>query len=331
MRHPMETAPKDGKPIILEDAVAGTYELVEWSDRECAWVANNGKASNITPGYWHAVQRSDHVALESEFDGPLHAGAMFRKSMDRAEAPPLVPPLAPVDLIPGPTKQSASVSIPRFQEQVPTLKARLSESRRRFAICCGLAMVAGSLCSMFFRADVAAYLTERADQHDDVRVGNGSRDALPLHPVRSEISMTDTTLLQAEAQGDTLAAPVTVGKAAESAQGSKSVGRADALESELSTLRQELSSNSMQYRQALAEALERETQQKRTAETATTELRQSLQQAREKILTLEKELALAGQPVNQAALPERQARRIPQRQPKERKRQGFFGENRSLR
>lgn len=272
------------------------------------------------------------MALESEFDGPLQAGAMFRKSMDRAGAPPLVPPLAPVDLIPGPPKKSASVSIPRFHEQVPMLNARRGESRRRFAIWCGLAMIAASLCSMFFRGDVAAYLTERTDKHDDVRAGSGgSRDTLPLSPVTSEISTTDTALLQAEAQGDTLAASVTAGKAAETVQGSKSVGRADTLETELSKLRQELSSNSVQYRQGLAEALERETQQKRTAETTTTELRQSLQQAREKILTLEKELALARQSVNQAALPERQARGIPQRQPKERKRQGFFGEDRSLR
>lgn len=264
------------------------------------------------------------MEAESEFGGPLQAGAMFRKSMDRAAAPSLVPPLTPVDLIP--TKNTATSSIPRFHEQVTTVKARRGESRRRFALWCGLAMIAASLCSTFFRADVAAYFAERADQHDDVRVGSSSRDALPLDPVKSD----DTALLQADAQRDTLAAPMTAGKTVESVQGSKNVGH-DALEIELSKLRQELSSNSVHYRQALAEALERETQQKRTAETTTTELRQALQQARENILRLEKELALARQPVNQAALPERQARRIPQRQPKERRRQGFFGEDRSFR
>ncbi len=50
MRHPKVTALKDGKPIVLEDDVAGTYELVKWSDRECAWIANHGKPTNITLG-----------------------------------------------------------------------------------------------------------------------------------------------------------------------------------------------------------------------------------------------------------------------------------------
>jgi len=34
MRHPIETVPKHGKSVILEDDINGTYELARWSAQE---------------------------------------------------------------------------------------------------------------------------------------------------------------------------------------------------------------------------------------------------------------------------------------------------------
>ena len=59
-RQPIETAPKDGKTLILEDDTSGTYELARWSAQECAWVAQDGKPYEGTPTYWHAIQRAEH-------------------------------------------------------------------------------------------------------------------------------------------------------------------------------------------------------------------------------------------------------------------------------
>jgi hypothetical protein len=169
-------------------------------------------------------------------------------------------------------------------------------------------MIAVSLTGMYFRGDVAAYVTQHADRADELGVGSVPQE-LPMEQPRKISLAPDPTLQQAAADAGSVpasAAQVTVGTAL--TQSPKNDGRADALENEL-----------FKARQALAEAQERETRLKQTAETARTELRQSV----DKIASLENELALARQHIDQAPSP-RQARRIPQRRPKPRQ-QHFFG------
>ena len=48
MRRAIETVPRDGKVVILEDAASGTYEVACWSAETHAWVGENGELSKIT-------------------------------------------------------------------------------------------------------------------------------------------------------------------------------------------------------------------------------------------------------------------------------------------
>ena len=57
MRREIETVPKDGKLVILEDDVRGTYELARWSTEQSAWVGENGKPIAIAPTHWLPLQR----------------------------------------------------------------------------------------------------------------------------------------------------------------------------------------------------------------------------------------------------------------------------------
>src|SRR5256885_13566117 len=63
MRRGIETVPRDGKLVILEDDASGTYELARWSAE--AWVGENGEPSKITPAYWHATRRDEDL-LQSQ-------------------------------------------------------------------------------------------------------------------------------------------------------------------------------------------------------------------------------------------------------------------------
>src|SRR3954468_17204746 len=54
MRHPIDTAPRDGKFVILEDDVSGSFELAQWSAAKPGWVTENGELSKITPTHWEA-------------------------------------------------------------------------------------------------------------------------------------------------------------------------------------------------------------------------------------------------------------------------------------
>jgi hypothetical protein len=55
MRQPIETAPRDGNVIILEDDAAGTYDVAQWSSELNDWICESGKPSKIMPSYWHPM------------------------------------------------------------------------------------------------------------------------------------------------------------------------------------------------------------------------------------------------------------------------------------
>ena len=79
MRRVIETAPRDGKLVILEDDTARTFELGRWSTRESTWLGEGGKPLAITPTHW--LPRLGDASLEgdeclprkgSERCGPSH-------------------------------------------------------------------------------------------------------------------------------------------------------------------------------------------------------------------------------------------------------------------
>src|SRR5258708_3583041 len=70
MRRAIDTAPRDGKFVILEDDVSGSFELAQWSAEARGWVRGNGEPSKITPAYWqaaHLPQEGDEFILQDEF------------------------------------------------------------------------------------------------------------------------------------------------------------------------------------------------------------------------------------------------------------------------
>jgi len=66
MRQGIETVPKDGKVVILEDDASGTFELARWSAEARAWVRENGELSKITPTHWHTTRRDEHLLQEGD-------------------------------------------------------------------------------------------------------------------------------------------------------------------------------------------------------------------------------------------------------------------------
>jgi hypothetical protein len=74
MRQTIETAPRDGTIIILEDDASGTYDVASWSTEAGRWVGENGDPSKISPTYWHQrhgdyqyfLQGNDHQPRRSK-------------------------------------------------------------------------------------------------------------------------------------------------------------------------------------------------------------------------------------------------------------------------
>src|SRR3954453_11714601 len=52
MRYPIETAPRNGNVVVLEDDASGTLEVAHWSPTG-EWIGEYGEPSEIGPSHWH--------------------------------------------------------------------------------------------------------------------------------------------------------------------------------------------------------------------------------------------------------------------------------------
>ena len=53
MRQAIETAPMDGTFVILEDDASGTQNVAHWSSKAGEWVGKDGESIKITPTHWY--------------------------------------------------------------------------------------------------------------------------------------------------------------------------------------------------------------------------------------------------------------------------------------
>jgi hypothetical protein len=64
MRQAIDTAPRDGKTVIIEDDASGTYDVAHWSAKAGKWVGENGEPSKITPTHWYPRPRDQYFLQE---------------------------------------------------------------------------------------------------------------------------------------------------------------------------------------------------------------------------------------------------------------------------
>jgi hypothetical protein len=144
MRHPIETAPRNRKVVVLEDEKTATVDVASWSAEPHAWLGENGELCKIAPTHWHALRR------ERESDG--HSAS-----------------------------KAAAVDILKDKIR-PRQAQRAKPGWRRFAVCSMAAILAASLIGMYFRAD-AGYVTRHANlRHGRKPIGTSGRsgDERPL-------------------------------------------------------------------------------------------------------------------------------------------------------
>jgi hypothetical protein len=171
MRRGIETVPRDGKVVILEDGASGTYELAHWSLQAQAWIGENGKPIKIIPTHWHAMRRDADVLQEERgLSGPSTSQAppIFSSS-----GGPQWPSAAP-DVIASHSvaKPSPIDVVPIKSQNAPVKAPRAKQAGRRFALSSiASAMIASSLIGMYFRTEVTAYVTQYAGQHDILTMG----------------------------------------------------------------------------------------------------------------------------------------------------------------
>src|SRR5260370_6591968 len=182
MRRAIETVPRDGKVVILEDDTSGTFELAHWSAEARAWVRENGEISKITPTYWHATRRDEYLLQEGdEFLLQKESGSSSRSASRERRTLPFPPGRAAAQ---WPPEAGDKIALRQVAKADPVTVARLDARaalgksergpsvRRQFAVASiAAAMVAASLIGLYFRAEIAAYVTQYAGQQDTAGVG----------------------------------------------------------------------------------------------------------------------------------------------------------------
>src|SRR6266513_279207 len=284
MRHTIETAPRNGNVFILEDDASGTYDVAHWSPEAGEWIGENGEPSKITPSHWYPLPVDNH--LQKEFDvssSPSRAGPSASKARRysffpfslRVDAPQ--PPTASEVVAP---RSAAAVEA----QTAPTEARRPSHARRGLAISwIAATLVTAALVGIYFHAEVVA-----GDEAAQLKQVGESATAELRQSLQRELEwMRD---IDEAAQLKLAAATAELRQSLQ-----REHDRAEALATELAKARRDFETQVALSSKKGDEAA----QLKQVGESATAELRQSLQREHDRAEALATELAQARRAMEQ--------------------------------
>ena len=296
MREAFETAPRDGKVVILEDDASGTYEAARWSAEAGEWVGEDGEPIKITPTHWY-----DSFPFSSSRapPQPTTAGNVVALRSVVAAAPVTLEAFeaqtAPVEANPTPHARQ------RFAAS--SITATLDRYAGRYGIF-GISMMGifgmgmmGILGISMMGGQVAEQATQLPSDSD---ASSFSRDIAPQQRTESDQTTAqahaqlkqavEATAPQARQSLEKEQRPEVLAKEARAEELQQSLQqerqRAAALMSELSAARSELEKRIPLSRKSDDEAAQRG----QAAEAAAEELKQFLQQERQRATALTPDL-----------------------------------------
>jgi hypothetical protein len=276
MRRAIDTAPRDGKFVILEDDVSGSFELAQWSTEACGWVREDGGPSKIAPTHWqttHLPQEGDEVILQDR-SMPQKGTGLIAPPPSRGSRSFVFPAgLAARARAMELTRQVANaepVTVVRLGAQAAQGKSeREPRARRWFAVSSIAAVMVGSaLIGWYFHAELAAYVMQYSGEQDNARLGTGGvavvgRANAPANEQMAKISQ---------------AVEAATAELRQSLQ--KERDRADALAGELAKAKREIETQVALTSKVGGEATQLK-KLKEAAESSMAELRPSLQPERD--------------------------------------------------
>lgn len=323
MRRVIDTAPRDGTFVILEDDVSGRFRSAQWSAEGRGWVRKNGEPSEITPTHWqtmHLPEEGDEFILQDEFIPPKETGSI---------APPASPGPRSFCFPSGLAERARVAELTRLVTNADPVTGVLVEARaaqskqergrtaRRAISSIAAVMVGASLIGWYFHAEFVAYVTRYIDEQDNVRPSTADLEAVKKETQvpsedqqKADSSARDPALHQqadraiAQAPRDTAQgkpAAETVQPEVQQPSGEER-RRAEALANEPASAQQIIEMRAAQANKARDQA----TQLSQAAESGMAELRRSLRKEHDRAETLTGELATARRDLEtQLALPSR--------------------------
>ena len=81
MRKAIDTAPRNGDFVILEDAARGALAFVRWSAEAAQWLDEKGTPSQLNATHWHSLQNLDEKGTPSQLN-PLTPAQSVVETVD---------------------------------------------------------------------------------------------------------------------------------------------------------------------------------------------------------------------------------------------------------
>ena len=158
MRRLIETAPRDGKFVILEEDASGKYNVACWSPEVDGWVGESGEPIRIAPSYWHPIEGQKYAqqGLDPDFS---------------------VRPAAPQQMTAGAVAASGSVApapaaVAEVELQtIPVETRRAWPTRWKVAASAIAASLVAAVFASMHSPEVGSYVTRYASLRDIVGVG----------------------------------------------------------------------------------------------------------------------------------------------------------------
>ena len=138
----IETAPRDGGFLILEEDTSGKNDIARWASEAGGWVRENGEPIKITPSYWYPLKGENY--LQHGLDISIGHPPRERAAPQQQFASDIITPRS--DAVPPETvaRIDATAVEPR----------RASRARNRFAAFSIAASLVVAVCvGMYLRAE----------------------------------------------------------------------------------------------------------------------------------------------------------------------------------
>lgn len=194
MRRTIETAPRDGKVVILEDDVFGTCDVAHWSPESGQWIGENGEPIKITSSHWYPMQGdNDPQQGHDVSSNPSRAGSSTSRSRSSF-------------FFPFSSRQAA----PQRLQAAPAEAKRVPRVRWRFAAPSIAATLVGvALTGLNLRAEISAYVSRYVDQQNIVRIGaiGGEVIGQEMELPSQNLPTPDLLALQRQAEAGQASAP----------------------------------------------------------------------------------------------------------------------------
>ena len=147
---PIETAPRDGRFLILEEDASGKFNIARWAPEAGGWVRENDEPIKIIPSYWYPIQGQNDLQPRLDIStSPCQPEGRAAPQRQFAS-----------DIIASRSDAASPETIAAAKTESTAVEPkRASRARNRFAaFSIAASLVVATCAGMYFRAEVTSYV-----------------------------------------------------------------------------------------------------------------------------------------------------------------------------